>query len=206
MTKHKYNKYSIPQLNHHLLYGRHSRALAQALPAPNKRWNSSSHKPAFTIIEVVLVLAIAGLIFLMVFIALPALQRSQRDAQRKQHLSSMLDGYERCKANNRGRCYRYVSRADLDTYDLMLVANGYINTDEIRDPSTGEPYIPTQPDSVSYDWSRLEIGRVVVNTGAYCEDGGNMVDYPAGARSYGSFAFLTRLEGGGTVCVSNENK
>ena len=33
----------------------------------------------FTIIEVVLVLAIAGLIFLMVFIALPQLQRSQRN-------------------------------------------------------------------------------------------------------------------------------
>ena len=39
-------------------------------------------KKGFTIIEVVLVLAIGGLIFLMVFIALPALQRSQRDAQR----------------------------------------------------------------------------------------------------------------------------
>lgn len=37
----------------------------------------------FTIIEVVLVLAIAGLIFLMVFIALPALQRGQRDTQRR---------------------------------------------------------------------------------------------------------------------------
>ncbi|MCL2869540.1 prepilin-type N-terminal cleavage/methylation domain-containing protein, partial [Candidatus Saccharibacteria bacterium] len=34
-------------------------------------------RQGFTIIEVVLVLAIAGLIFLMVFIALPALQRSQ---------------------------------------------------------------------------------------------------------------------------------
>ena len=33
----------------------------------------SQTKKAFTIIEVVLVLAIAGLIFLMVFIALPAL-------------------------------------------------------------------------------------------------------------------------------------
>ena len=37
------------------------------------------NKKGFTIIEVVLVLAIAGLIFAMVFIALPALQRSQRD-------------------------------------------------------------------------------------------------------------------------------
>ena len=41
-----------------------------------------NHKKGFTIIEVVLVLAIAGLIFLMVFIAFPALQRSQRDTQR----------------------------------------------------------------------------------------------------------------------------
>ena len=37
----------------------------------------------FTIIEVVLVLAIAGLIFLAVFLALPALQRSIRDKSRK---------------------------------------------------------------------------------------------------------------------------
>ena len=45
------------------------------------------NKKGFTIIEVVLVLAVAGLIFLMVFLALPALQRAQRDAQRKQDLS-----------------------------------------------------------------------------------------------------------------------
>ena len=37
------------------------------------------NKKGFTIIEVVLVLAVAGLIFLMVFLALPALQRAQRD-------------------------------------------------------------------------------------------------------------------------------
>ncbi|RKV92712.1 MAG: prepilin-type N-terminal cleavage/methylation domain-containing protein, partial [Candidatus Saccharimonas sp.] len=41
----------------------------------------------FTIIEVVLVLAIAALIFLMVFIALPALQASQRDTARKSDVS-----------------------------------------------------------------------------------------------------------------------
>jgi prepilin-type N-terminal cleavage/methylation domain-containing protein len=44
-------------------------------------------KEGFTIIEVVLVLAIAGLIFLMVFVALPALQRSQRDTQRRNDMS-----------------------------------------------------------------------------------------------------------------------
>lgn len=44
-------------------------------------------KQGFTIIEVVLVLAIAGLIFLMVFVALPALQRSQRDTSRRNDMS-----------------------------------------------------------------------------------------------------------------------
>lgn len=44
----------------------------------------------FTIIEVVLVLAIAGLIFLMVFIALPALQRSQRDTQRRDDVARFI--------------------------------------------------------------------------------------------------------------------
>ena len=44
-------------------------------------------RQGFTIIEVVLVLAIAGLIFLMVFVALPALQRSQRDTARRNDMS-----------------------------------------------------------------------------------------------------------------------
>ena len=51
--------------------------------------NQTTTKKGFTIIEVVLVLAIAGLIFLMVFLALPALQRSQRDTQRKNDISRL---------------------------------------------------------------------------------------------------------------------
>lgn len=46
----------------------------------------------FTIIEVVLVLAIAALIFLMIFVALPALQASQRDTARKNDASIVSAG------------------------------------------------------------------------------------------------------------------
>ena len=56
----------------------------------------------FTIIEVVLVLAIAGLIFMMVFIALPALQRSQRDSQRKNDLSRAITAIANYSSSNRG--------------------------------------------------------------------------------------------------------
>ena len=64
-------------------------------------------KYGFTIIEVVLVLAIAGLIFLMVFIALPALQRSQRDTQRKNDMSRIASALNQYKANNRGNLPDY---------------------------------------------------------------------------------------------------
>lgn len=55
----------------------------------------------FTIIEVVLVLAIAALIFLMVFIALPALQRSQRDTARKNDVSIVASAVSSWQGNNR---------------------------------------------------------------------------------------------------------
>ena len=57
----------------------------------------------FTIIEVVLVLAIAGLIFLMVFIALPALQSGQRDQARKNDVSSIASAVNTYTGNNRGQ-------------------------------------------------------------------------------------------------------
>lgn len=67
--------------------------------------NQNLTKKGFTIIEVVLVLAIAGLIFLMVFLALPALQRSQRDTQRKQDVAMVVTALHNWKANNQGRGY-----------------------------------------------------------------------------------------------------
>lgn len=57
----------------------------------------------FTIIEVVLVLAIAGLIFMMVFIALPQLQRAQRDTQRRSDLAKVSSAISQFQANNNGR-------------------------------------------------------------------------------------------------------
>lgn len=60
--------------------------------------NQNLTKKGFTIIEVVLVLAIAGLIFLMVFLALPALQRSQRDTQRKQDVAMVVTALHNWKA------------------------------------------------------------------------------------------------------------
>lgn len=60
-------------------------------------------KKGFTIIEVVLVLAIAGLIFLMVFVALPALQRNQRNTQRKNDMARIMTAITQYQAHNSGK-------------------------------------------------------------------------------------------------------
>ena len=56
-------------------------------------------RSGFTIIEVVLVLAIAGLIFLMVFIALPVLQRSQRDTERRSAVGRVASQIQQYQTN-----------------------------------------------------------------------------------------------------------
>ena len=59
-------------------------------------------KGGFTIIEVVLVLAVAGLIFAMAFIAVPALQRSQRDNTRRDDMTKFVTEVKRYQTSNRG--------------------------------------------------------------------------------------------------------
>jgi prepilin-type N-terminal cleavage/methylation domain-containing protein len=56
----------------------------------------------FTIVEVMIVLAIAGLILLIVFEAIPALQRSSRNNQRKQDVQTILSAVSHYELNDSG--------------------------------------------------------------------------------------------------------
>jgi prepilin-type N-terminal cleavage/methylation domain-containing protein len=57
----------------------------------------------FTIIEVLIVLAIAGLIMLIVFLAVPALQRNARNTQRNNDAATIAAGVNDCLANKNGQ-------------------------------------------------------------------------------------------------------
>ena len=59
------------------------------------------NQEGFTIIEVLIVLAIAGLIMLVVFLAVPALQRNARNTQRKSDVSGLIGAYQEF-VNNKG--------------------------------------------------------------------------------------------------------
>ena len=61
-----------------------------------------SRQKGFTIIEVLIVLAIAGLILLVVFLAVPALQRNSRNQQYRAEASRILSGAQEFINNNNG--------------------------------------------------------------------------------------------------------
>ncbi len=90
--------------------------------------SDSNKRKGFSIIEVSLVLAIAGLIFLMVFIALPSLQRTQRDAERREDIDTLLSAVKKYQTNNRGA---------LPTEWDTSFKDNYLN--DFEDP-TGNPY------------------------------------------------------------------
>lgn len=76
-------------------------------------------KHGFTIIEVSLVLAIAGFILIMAFIALPALQRQTRDSQRKEDTVTFLQALKKYQQNNRGQLPSVQLFDDGDTQDSI---------------------------------------------------------------------------------------
>ena len=63
----------------------------------------TKQQKGFTIIEVLIVLAIAGLIMLIVFLAVPALQRNSRNTQRKNDVSAILSAVSEFTNNNNGQ-------------------------------------------------------------------------------------------------------
>lgn len=64
--------------------------------------NLKKKTEGFTIIEVLIVLAIAGLIMLIVFLAVPALQRNQRNNARTNDASRVAAAVTECLANRNG--------------------------------------------------------------------------------------------------------
>ena len=145
----------------------------------------------FTIIEVVLVLAIAGLIFLMVFIALPALQRNQRDTQRKNDLSRAQTAINNYQSNNRNAL----------PSNWTDFANNYLRagSDTFTDPS-GEDYKFVNLDrgtKLTLDFATAQ-NNIYYSENATCGNDG--AAEPAGARK---IALRMKLEGGGVACVNN---
>ena len=168
-----------------------------------KKSNNNSKK-GFTIIEVVLVLAIAGLIFLMVFVALPALQRSQRDTQRRQDMARLITAIQNYQSGNRNQVPTDFNGDKF--YNGYLTNNG---SDTFNDPSTNSGYtfaskvVCTATECVNgsnpgNNNPNAAMGVIVPYTNATCNGSDPMY-----AQGDGKLAFTIKLEGAGTYCTNN---
>ena len=149
-----------------------------------------SNSKGFTIIEVMIVLAIAGLILLIVFLAVPALQRSSRNTQRKNdssHLGGLISEWE---SNNAGTTPTGFgtgggSMIDISTEKFSIITTP---TTVTAAPSTGD--IPAPSDDTPF-----------VYTNAVCS--GNTATYTASTRAIVVYYWLETASGAGsTACIS----
>jgi len=167
--------------------------------------NVQQKEKGFTIIEVVLVLAIAGLIFMMVFIALPALQRSQRDTQRKNDLSRAVTALTNYTSTNRGS----LPTAGVwnTTFKTQYLTNS--GDDSFVDPAGACSSPCTEPTATSYMFvlstaalpsfgSDTTQNTIYYSAGYTCDTDGAVKT--AGSRKV---ALRMALEGGGVACQNN---
>ncbi len=176
----------------------------------------SKRAEGFTIIEVMIVLAIAGLIMVIVFIAVPQLQRNQRDNARQNIVNRMKAEMETYAGNNQG-LYPFASGAGCNATTtgcwLDFTAryiNGKVKT---ADPSTGNATfddthgVPANCNNATCTPPAVPNarGNVIVVYGAKCN--GEALTWSTGAvgsltgRTYAIMMGLDRA--GTTYCVDN---
>lgn len=154
--------------------------------------NIKQRKEGFTIIEVLIVLAIAGLILLVVFLAVPALQRNSRNTQIKNAAASILGAVSEYQTNNNGASPTDVTVDDAGkvtvsgaagtTSSEAKVQGGYVVSDGTTMPST--------------------TGQLVVNLGHKCN--GNDFSGTTTPRSY-SVGYRIENSGGSTATQCTES-
>ncbi|MDB5183070.1 MAG: hypothetical protein JWO47_854 [Candidatus Saccharibacteria bacterium] len=145
----------------------------------------SKREEGFTIIEVLIVLAIAGLIMLIVFLAVPALQRNSRNTQRKSDVTAILGAASEYVTNNGGK---------------LPAATGAFNTVFVNSNVNLGFYLPA---NVKYNYSAaarasapaVAAGNDAVTVYNYLKCNGNVATITgASARSLAS---LYNVEGSG---------
>lgn len=181
------------------------------------------NKKGFTIIETSLVLAIAGLILMMVFIALPALQRQQRDTKRKDDTMLFAQALKKYQQNNRGalpdpgdssggryQTYSVESWAESipDNNPWAKFYNDYLGDDFVSPSGEKYPFMilgydnyGNLPSELSYDdlnSRSFTVENLYIYLGAKCE-GGKL----AKSNNNRNVAVMTQLESGGVYCASN---
>jgi len=145
----------------------------------------------FTIIEVLIVLAIAGLILLIVFLAVPALQRNAHNTSAKNDVSGILGGVNEYVNNNNGSLPAGVSGSG-NALTIGTAASG-INTAAVK---LGY-YDAGNVTLVTTVGTAPTVGNVQIVLKASCSGNAPVVNSATTPRGYAAWF---ALEGGAVVC------
>lgn len=148
----------------------------------------------FTIIEVMIVLAIAGLIMVVVLIAIPQLQASQRDSARRDVANRFVAEVGNYSTNNNGRLP--ITSAGLIEANFTT---SYLGEVELTNPSSGAPYVAANATDVATDPTE---NQLLVYPGASCDG-----ESATGSLSNTSRVFAVRvlMDGGARFYCADNN-
>lgn len=151
-------------------------------------------KNGFTVIEVVLVMAIAGLIFMAIFLTLPALQRMARDNERRlavDHVLAQLDVFK-------GNIGHYPS----DAGERVQFRNNYPIT--FSEPLTGDSYDIQYSSALFFSHIHVPVlGEILYVTGHWCAEPDAPTTVDGIDHVLSQVAVVGYLESAGIYCVDN---
>ena len=154
----------------------------------NSMNTQQKQQKGFTIIEVILVLAIAALIFLMVFIAVPALNSGQRDTARKQDVGTVASAIQNYVSNNQGT---FPSTTNLTgvASGALQATGGYVNKSTVSNNTKTVTVLTAATTTITPTQ-----GTITIEDGYKCSAGGASETVAASASN---FVVVTYLETGG---------
>jgi prepilin-type N-terminal cleavage/methylation domain-containing protein len=146
----------------------------------------------FTIIEVLIVLAIAGLILLVVFLAVPALQRNSRNTSYRNEASQILTAYSEHSNNTAGGAALSAS----DTAASCGSAGAYTcDAGKVVDLTKNKNITALKIEAQAATPTAPTLSKATLQTGAKCS--GNTASVAGAARQVALF-FLIENSGSNT--------
>lgn len=146
-----------------------------------------ARRKGFTLIEIVIVLAIAALIMVIVFVAVQGANRARRDTSRKNDANTVLAQAEQWASNNNGDYPAALAGPPVFATNPVTTAGNNPYNLPVRDPN-GNTYV------YNYATTAPAVNNISVSRNSDCTGGtpGNRV-----------FAVRAFQESGGVYCVDN---
>ncbi|MEO8785209.1 MAG: prepilin-type N-terminal cleavage/methylation domain-containing protein [Candidatus Saccharimonadales bacterium] len=156
--------------------------------------NLKKQAEGFTIIEVMIVLVIAAVILLIVFLAVPALQRNSRNTQRKNDVAGLLAAVNEWSGNNGGKYPSPTNASDVSAA-LANAKLGFYSPANVGLQDSGRSDGNTFAITKSFDISHVDL-----ITNATCTDSNGTV---AKTRSIAAYYSVEAGNGPQVVCLSS---